>query len=72
MGNMKEHLYEVGLQDKRTGEKINLRIWAENTDAATHKITSALLGAHGEYRWTGSGPLYENNKLISREREART
>lgn len=64
---MKEHLYQVGLEDKRTGERINLRIWAESTDAATHKITNAAFGAYGEYRWTGSGPLYENNQLITRE-----
>lgn len=64
---MKEHLYSVGLKDMRTGEKLKLRIWAENTDAATHKITSALFGINGEYQWTGSGPLYENNELISRE-----
>jgi len=72
MGNMIEHLYEVGIQDKRTGKKFDLRIWAENTDAATHKVTDALFGADGEYRWTGSGPLYKDNKLIAREREART
>ncbi len=64
---MKEHLYEVGLKDKRTGEKLNLRIWAENTDVATHKITNALFGINGEYQWTGSGPLYEKNQLISRD-----
>ena len=64
---MKEYLYSVGMKDKRTGEKINLRIWAQNTDDATHKVTNALFGAYGEYSWTGSGPLYENNKLIERE-----
>lgn len=64
---MKEYLYQVGIKDKRTGEKIKLRIWAENTDAATHKVTNALFGAYGEYSWTGSGPIYENNKLVERE-----
>lgn len=64
---MKEYLYSVGMKDKRTGEKINLRIWAQNTDEATHKVTNALFGAYGEYSWTGSGPLYENNELIERE-----
>lgn len=64
---MKEYLYQVGMKDKRTGEKIDLRIWAQNVDEATHKVTHALFGAYGEYRWTGSGPLYENNKIIERE-----
>lgn len=64
---MKENLYTVGLKDRRTGENLDLRIWAETTDAATHKITNALFGACGEYVWRGTGPLYENNKLISRE-----
>lgn len=64
---MKEHLYQVGMKDKRTGEKIELRIWAKNTDEATHKVTTALFGANGEYSWTGSGPVYKNNELVSRE-----
>lgn len=63
---MTEHLYSIGMKDKRTGEKINLRIWAKNTDEATHKVCGILLGAYCEYIWTGSGPLYENNELISR------
>lgn len=64
---MKEYLYQVGIKDKRTGEKIKLRIWAANVDDATHKITSAIFGAYGEYVWTGSGPIHENNKLVERE-----
>lgn len=64
---MKEYLYQVGLKDRRTGEKIKLRIWAKNVDEATNKVTNALFGVYGEYSWTGSGPLYENNKLIERE-----
>lgn len=64
---MKEHLYQFCLEDKRTGEMIYLRILAENTDVAAHKITKAVFGAYGEYRLTGSGPLYKNNQLITRE-----
>ncbi len=69
---MKENLYEVGIKDKRTGEKMNLRIWAKNTDAATRKVTNTFFGVDGEYQWCGTGPLYENNKIISREIEAET
>ena len=61
-----EHLYSVGMVDQQTGEKVNIKVWAETTDKATHKLTSALFGAYGPYRWTGTGPLYENNKVITR------
>lgn len=64
---MKEFLYQVGIKDKKTGEKMHLRVWAKNTDEATHKLTGALFGYYAEYEWTGTGPLYENNKLIERE-----
>lgn len=64
---MKEYLYSIGMKDSRTGEKIHLRVWGKNVDDATNKITSALLGYRGEYVWTGSGPLYENNEVISRD-----
>jgi hypothetical protein len=58
------HLYEVGLKDRETGEKINLKVKAHNTNEATHKICDALLGHNGPYVWTGTGPIYKNNKLI--------
>lgn len=65
---MEEYLYSVGLEDKRTKEKFNLRVWARNVDNATHKITDALFGIDGEYKWTGTGPERdENDDLISRE-----
>ena len=63
---MNEHLYSVGMKDKRTGEKINLRIWAKDTGEATRKVCGTLIGPYCEYVWTGSGPLYANNELISR------
>ena len=66
---MTEYLYHVGLRDKRTGEKINLRVWGKNTDDATHKLAGILYGWQEEYTWTGSGPINENNKLIERESE---
>ena len=64
---MKEYLFLIGMKDRRTGDKINLRVWGENVVAATNKITSALFGYHGEYVWTGSGPLHETNEVISRD-----
>lgn len=61
-----EYLYSVGMEDRETGERLNLKVWAEYTDAATHKLTTALFGAYGPYRWTGTGPIYRNNKLVTR------
>lgn len=61
-----EHLYSVGMVDREIGEKVKLKVWAKNTDAATHKITNALFGAYGPYRWTGTGPIYRNNELVTR------
>ena len=63
---MKEYLYEVGLRDKKTGEKIKLRVWAFDTTEATRKVATALFGFGGEYAWTGSGPIFENNCIVFR------
>lgn len=64
---MKEHLYSVGIQHKETGEKIDLLVWAKNTEEATHKLTGTLIGYTCQYRWCGSGPVYENNRLVTRD-----
>ena len=64
---MKQILYGVGMKHKATGEKLDLMVWAENVDEATHKVTGAIGGYRGEYAWTGSGPIYENNQLVTRE-----
>lgn len=64
---MKQYLYNVGMKHKKTGQKIDLMVWAENVDEATHKVTGAIGGYRGEYSWTGSGPEYENNELVTRE-----
>lgn len=66
---MTEYLYQVDLRNKTTGERLHLNVWAENTDAATHKLTGTLIGPKCEYAWTGTGPLYENNKLIERKED---
>ena len=64
---MYEHKYQVGIRHKVTGENLTLEVWAENTDAATYKLTGTLIGPCCEYIWTGTSPLYENNRLICRE-----
>lgn len=66
---MKETLYTVSMKHKATGEKIKLMVWAENVDEATHKIVGAIGGCRGEYSWTGSGPEYENNQLVTRDKQ---
>ncbi len=64
---MKEILYQVGLKKITTGEKLDLEVWAENCDAATSKCTG-LLGANGQYRWTGTGPVREHKgNVLERE-----
>lgn len=63
---MKEHLYEVSLRHVKTGERITLQVWAENTDAATDGLVDVLIGYRCEYEWRGTGPVYKDNKLVSR------
>ena len=41
---MNEHLYSIGLEHKKTEERIDLQVWAKNTDEATHKLTGTLIG----------------------------
>ena len=63
---MYEYKYSIGVRHKSTGEKLKLEVWAEDVDAATHKLTGTLIGPECE---TGSGPIYENNQLIRREKK---
>lgn len=51
---MYEYKYSIGVRHKSTGERLKLEVWAEDVDAATHKLT---------------GTLYENNQLIRREKK---
>ena len=53
---MYEYKYSIGVRHKSTGEKLKLEVWAEDVDAATHKLTGTLIGPECEYIWTGSGP----------------
>ncbi len=66
---MYEYKYSIGVRHKSTGEKLKLEVGAEDVDAATHKLTGTLIGPECEYIWTGSGPIYENNQLIRREKK---
>ena len=66
---MYEYKYSIGVRHKSTGEKLKLEVWAEDVDAATHKLTGTRSGPEWESIWTGSGPIYENNQLIRREKK---
>ena len=63
----KEHLYQVCLIHKKTGKRLNLQVWAQNSDEATHKQTGSLIGYHCQYDWRGTSVLHENNRPISRD-----
>ena len=64
---MNEHLYTVSVQDKKTNEKLKLQVWARNTDEATLKLTGSLIGYNCQYCWTGTSPVYEDNKIVTRK-----
>lgn len=62
-----EQLFSVGIQHIKTGEKINLEVWAKNVHEATHGLRG-VIDWNTQYRWTGSGPVYDDNgKIITRE-----
>ena len=64
---MKQQLFRVSAKHKETTQQVTLHVWAENVDAATNSLTTALFGEHGAYWWMGSGPEYKNNEVITRE-----
>jgi len=51
-------VWTVGMKNSRTGEKISLEVSAATNEEATQKCTP-LFGYNGDYKWTGTGPLYE-------------
>lgn len=64
---MQEQLFSVGIQHIKTGERINLEVWAKNVNEATMNL-SGVISWNTQYRWTGSGPVYDDNgKVITRE-----
>lgn len=62
-----ETLYIVGIENKRTGERLNVEVWGEYNEQATAKLLNSLIGFDKPYAWTGTGPVYINNKLVQRE-----
>ena len=63
----KEHLYQVSLRHKKSKETFNLQVWAKNADEATHNLTGILIGYNCQYRWAGTSPVYEDNKIVTRK-----
>ena len=55
----RENFFEVGIENKATGEKTKLIVRGENVRDATHRLTGSLFGSNAMYRWIGSGPHYE-------------
>lgn len=66
---MYEYKYSIGVRHKSTGERPNLRFGLRMWTPPTRKLTGTLIGPECEYIWTGSGPIYENNQLIRREKK---
>lgn len=63
---MKEYLFRVTIRHRDTNDKIHLNIWATNVDEATQKLCGTIIGYDCEYLWLGSGPVYENNEVVTR------
>jgi len=64
---MREQLFIVGIQHIKTGEKIKLEVWAKNVHEATMGLRG-VISWNTQYRWTGSGPVYDDNgNVIIRE-----
>lgn len=61
-----EQLFSVGIQHIKTGERIHLEVWAKNVHEATYGLRG-VIGPYTQYRWTGSGPVYRNNEIVTRE-----
>lgn len=64
---MKEYKWSVGLRHKATRARLCVCVWAPTNDAATHALCGSLIGPECEYDWTGTGPVYENNRTVCRD-----
>ena len=62
-----EMLYEVGIKNKRTGERLNVEVWGESSMLATNKLLGSLIGIDKPYAWTGTNPVYIDNNIVQRE-----
>ena len=65
---MTERLYSVGVKNKRTGERFSLDVWADTNEHATAKLLDSLIGIDKPYAWTGTGPVYVDNRIVERDR----
>ena len=61
-----ERLYSVGIRHKETGNKVNVEVWGTSPEEATSKLLNSLIGIDKQYAWTGTGPVYKNNKTVER------
>ena len=58
-------VWTVNIKNNRTGEKISLEVTAATNEEATRKCTG-LFGYNGDYQWTGTGPLYEEERQVQK------
>lgn len=65
---MREILYGVVVVDNMTKKQHRLKVWAEDVEEATSKLTNSLLGYYNCYRWIGAGPIHDSKgEVITRE-----
>ncbi len=66
-GGKTEQLFNVSIQHIHTGEKTNLQVWADRLEEATWGLWG-VIGRDAQYRWVGSGPVYDGKgDVITRE-----
>ena len=63
---MTEQLFHVGIQHRKTGERIDLEVWAKNVNEATMGL-EGVISWNTQYRWTGTCAVYKDNKIVTRE-----
>lgn len=58
-------VWTVSMKNSRTGEKISLEVSAATNEEATGKCRG-LFGYNNDYQWTGTGPLYEEERQVQK------
>jgi uncharacterized protein YydD (DUF2326 family) len=61
-----EQLWRVSIRHKETGETLNLEVWADSNEHATFKLLNSVIGIDKRYAWTGTGPVYKDNQVVTR------
>lgn len=61
-----EQLWRVSIRHKETGENLCLEVWADSNLHATSKLLNSVIGIDKRYAWTGTGPVYKNNQVVTR------